>query len=476
MSHTSPASYLVWSIITAVLGAFLIFHLWSFDRFKCLRWNSGAGSGTFKRVMTYSYLVTIPMVFTFAIGNTIIKYREGFILHPTLGIIPKPYQLWDQHSRATIFPFMLLFSIGWSFEMVTHLEELCFWLFLINSGSGQQNWFRSLYFRIWVVGSALAVVYMPLVTILTRSDPLKSEAFTFLAGSLGSLSLTLWFTPILWTFPTFLNNLRVEGVDVATIVRLTKFSELNLHDPDTGFQTIRVVFRYLFTLPLLILGADGVRPHTHINESMMWTDFLVMIAGFGCCISSGITLVIFFPRSIEGEIAARDEARERRRTKSMGNSTGAADAESIHRQTSSYGGTYLLTASPIKKPYDLQSMDDINDTIPYQAAKDTWDEDESRDIPAELPPMVPNRRKLGRDIEMARVESLTETNLSMHNFRESNVNPMISNFTSPIGKTIISSTRFTPARNPRLMYFFTDFAQGSSAEDRNGSRLTFNRR
>lgn len=51
--------------------------------------------------------------------------------------------------------------------------ELCFWLFLINSGSGQQNWFRSLYFRIWVIGSALAVVYMPLVTTLTRSNPLK---------------------------------------------------------------------------------------------------------------------------------------------------------------------------------------------------------------------------------------------------------------------------------------------------------------
>lgn len=32
-------------------------------------------------------------------------------------VIPKPYQLWQQDSRDTIFPFMLLFSIGWSFEM-----------------------------------------------------------------------------------------------------------------------------------------------------------------------------------------------------------------------------------------------------------------------------------------------------------------------------------------------------------------------
>ena len=56
---------------------------------------------------------------------------------------------------------------------VTHLEELCFWLFLVNSGSVQQDWFRSLYFKTWIVGSVIAITYMPLVTIFTRSDPLK---------------------------------------------------------------------------------------------------------------------------------------------------------------------------------------------------------------------------------------------------------------------------------------------------------------
>ncbi|KAF8171882.1 hypothetical protein BJ912DRAFT_109745 [Pholiota molesta] len=457
MSHSSPASYLVWSLITALLGSFLLFHLWSFDRFKCLRWNSGAGSGAFKRIMTYSYLVTVPMILIYAVGNAIIKYREGFIAHP-IWELSQTLPVMGPRFQGDDFPIHASFSIGWSFEMVTHLEELCFWLFLINSGSGQQNWFKSLYFRTWVIGSTIAVIYMPVVTIVTRADPLKSEAFTFLAGSLGSLSLTLWFTPILWTFPSFLNNLRLEGVDVATIVRLTKFSEMNM---------IRVVFRFLFTVPLLILGVDGVRPHVHINESMLWTDFLSMVAGFGCCISSGITLVIFFPRSIEGEIAARDEARERKRTKSFGRSTAAADAESVQMQTSSYGGpistngggTYLLTSSPVKQNFDLQSLDGgIDDPamgIPYRSDKNNKWEDERRDIPSALPPITPNRKKTGRDIEMGsleRIESLTETNLSVHNLRQSNVNPMISNFKSPI--EIMSG----------------------GVDSRNGSRLTFSRR
>ena len=97
------------------------------------------------------------------------------------------------------------------------LAELCFWLFLVNSGAVQQDWFRSLYFKTWIGGSLIAITYMPLVTIFTRADPVKvmttdpsgsliidadvpdpqCEAFTFLAGSLGSLSLTLWFLPIL---------------------------------------------------------------------------------------------------------------------------------------------------------------------------------------------------------------------------------------------------------------------------------------
>ncbi|KAF8911575.1 hypothetical protein CPB84DRAFT_1912674 [Gymnopilus junonius] len=434
MSHSSPASYLVWTIMAAILGVFLIFHLWSFDRFKCLNTSSGA----FKRIMTYSYLVTVPLIFVYALGNVIIKYHEGFIYVVGFGVVPKPYQLWAPTARASIFPLMLLFSIGWGFEMVTHLEELCFWLFLVNSGSGQQNWFQSLYFKAWIMGSAVAVIYMPLVTIFTRSDPLKSEAFTFLAGSLGSLSLTLWFTPILWTFPSFLKSLRAEGVDVPTIVRLTKFSELNL---------IRVVFRFLFTVPLLILGVDGVRPHIHINESMLWTDLLTMIAGFGCCISSGITLVIFFPRSIEGEIAARDAAKERKRTRSYGQTTSQADVES-NRQMSSYqnrpasstGGTYLLTNSPVKQTYSFDGHVEEMVDIPYrpemQSEPNAWEDEEERDIPAALPQaqFKPVRKKAqNRDIEMSSTsESLTEGNLSVHNMRMSNVNPMIHNFISPI--------------------------------------------
>ena len=55
--------------------------------------------------------------------------------------------------------------------------ELCFWLFLTNTRSAQQDWFRSKFFYIWVIGSVCAITYMPVVTALGRDDPLKVGHF-----------------------------------------------------------------------------------------------------------------------------------------------------------------------------------------------------------------------------------------------------------------------------------------------------------
>ncbi|KAG6878001.1 hypothetical protein C0993_000961 [Termitomyces sp. T159_Od127] len=369
--------------------------------------------------MTYTYLFTVPLIATYAIGFTAIKYYEGFVALPDYGIVPKPIELWTPLSRRFNLPLLLCLSVGWSLEIF--------------------------YFKSWVLGSIVAVTYMPLITALTHSDPLRSEAYTFLAGSLGSISLTLWFTPILFTFPSFLHSLRREGVDTNTIVRLTKFSELN---------TIRVFFRFLFTVPLLILSVDGIRSHHHINEKMIWTDFLVMISGFGCSISSALTLVVFFPRSIEGEIAARDE---RRRSKS-GQTNGALEGslyESRHELTrtnvtqhsmhtfnygtAAPGSRSLLLTSPLRQNAKLE-MDSVSDKYPSPTVRanhesrqtgsmDKYWADEQN---TNLPPLKPNRKK-GDDIELASVDEVKESSTAQPDARTSRVNHMVYNFVSSIG-------------------------------------------
>ncbi|KIK60768.1 hypothetical protein GYMLUDRAFT_43375 [Collybiopsis luxurians FD-317 M1] len=445
MSHTTPASFLVWSWLSCMLGIFLIYHLWSFDRFKCLRWNNGPYSGAFKRIMTYSYLLSVPLIIAYAVGFAVIKYKEGYIQLPFVGIIPKPYELWTPTERSAIFPLTLCFSLAWSLEMVTHLEELCFWLFLVNAKANGQDWFRSYYFRTWMVGSLVAVIYMPLVAIFTRHDPYKNEAFTFLAGSLGSLSLTVWFMPILWTFPGFLNNLRSEGVDSGTIVRLTKFHELN---------TIRIIFRYLFTVPFLVLGVDGIRPHQHINSNYFWTDLLTALAGVGCVVSSGITLVIFFPRSVEGEIAARDASTEKKRLRS---STRATD---FGASMSEYRPSYNVPSytSHAKTHYSLYSHDlaasthELSLTPLSEEDKAASGEEYALDeLHRTSPPAIRPNRKRGDDVELGGIgplppgEVLTEANLSKHNIRSS-VNPIIHSYTSPINMVYTGNVRSESSR------------------------------
>ncbi|OCH92048.1 hypothetical protein OBBRIDRAFT_886557 [Obba rivulosa] len=421
MSHSPPAVYLVWSVLSCLFEVFLLWHLWKFDRFKCLRWDYGPYSGAFKRIMTYTYLLTIPLIATFSIGFAIIKYDVGYSLIPGFGIIPTPWQLWPHSRQQAIFPLQLIFSIGWSFEMVTHLEELCFWLFLVNAGSVQQDWFRSMYFKTWIVGSVIAVIYMPLVTTFTRADPLKSEAFTLLAGSLGSLSLTLWFLPILWTFPSFLRNLKKEGVDTSTIVRLTTFHELNC---------LRVVFRLLFVLPFLILAVDGVRPHQHVNTNEFGEEFLTIVAALGCTISSGLTLVIFFPRSIEGEVQARYASREKSHQLHTFR-TQHSERDSCFTPTSPTKGpvTHSAGQNPFTSPADAPLSDTSESLV---KASELAPDALART--ATVRTFTPNRRlETGIIIEGGvTVVGLTEGNLTRHNYQTSNVHPFLHNFTSPI--------------------------------------------
>ncbi|ESK84479.1 hypothetical protein Moror_6189 [Moniliophthora roreri MCA 2997] len=432
MSHTSPASYLVWAVLSVLLGSFLVYHLWSFDRFKCLKWNNGQ-SGAFKRVMTYSYLFSVPLIMVYALGFVTIKYQEGFVDLPGLGIVPKPYPMWGSTAQSAIFPLTLMFSIAWALEIVTHLEELCFWYFLVNAGSNSSDWFRSLYFRVWVAGSIVAILYMPLLTIFTREDHIQNEAYTILGGSLGSLSLTISFLPILFTFPAFLANLKSEGVDSGTVIRLTKFHELN---------TIRVIFRFLFTLPFVVLGIDGVRPHKHVNESMLWTDLLTMVAGLGCVVSSGITLTIFFPRSVEGEIASKQARKTRSQTRSQAWSDTSSMAE--NRTSFSQSGRYpnheystksyaLSTHDehPLEQGYESNvgsplSPSSINKTFYSPTEMDMY---RPETLP-KLTPMRPNRR-IGGDVELGGIGARTAVN-SMSRNALSSINPAVHQFKSPI--------------------------------------------
>lgn len=292
MSNGSPTAYLLWAILSCIFLAFLCLHLWAYDRFKCLKWDAGRQPGAFKRVMTYSYVATLPLLVLFSVSMTSIKFMEGYVVTPTGQIIPRPFSLWQPHNRAWLLPLYFLLSIGWSLELVTHLEELAFWLFLLHQGPGKRAWFHSWEFRTWYLGSMAAILGMPLTTLVARRDLETCQVWIFLVGSSAGTSTTLCFLYVLARFPQFIEHVKAEGAEPNVVVRLATFYQLN---------RVRVLFRFLFTVPLLIIALDGIKAPYPIVGHPFALDFLLMMGGIGCFISSAITLLIFFPRSITQE-------------------------------------------------------------------------------------------------------------------------------------------------------------------------------
>ncbi|KAL1937864.1 hypothetical protein VTO73DRAFT_12757 [Trametes versicolor] len=293
MSTASPTAFLLWAILSVLFLIFLVHHLWCYDKFKCLRWSAGRQAGAFKRVMTYSYLGTVPLLAVYSIGMSVIKYREGFVIAPDGTFVPRPIEFYQDPNRSWVLPLQFVFSIAWALEQVTHLEELAFWLYLLHQNPNKEAWFSSWEYRLWYLGSLLAVVGMPLTAVVTRNGIQTCDAYIFLVGSAGSTSTTITFLYVLWRFPKFINHVKSEGAEPTVVVRLATFYQLN---------QVRVVFRFLFTFPLLVLALDGIIGTSHpVNRNIFLTDFLLMIAGIGCFVSSMITLLIFFPRSIVRE-------------------------------------------------------------------------------------------------------------------------------------------------------------------------------
>ncbi|KAF7290056.1 hypothetical protein HMN09_01310700 [Mycena chlorophos] len=293
MKYGSPSAYLLWALLAVAFFIFMLIHIWFYDKFKCLRWDSGRQPGAFKRVMTYSYFATVPLLMVFGVATAALKYQEGSILFEG-SILPRPLSIWAPSHLRWVLPLYFVLSIAWALEIVTHLEELTFWVFLLNQGPKKREWFSSWEFRAWYIGSMIAILGMPITALLKRHDIETTDAWIFAAGSSAGTFTTVCFLYVLWNFPRFIRSVKAEGAVPDVVVRLATFYHLNC---------IRVVFRFLFTVPLLTLALDGLtdQKHFYVVNSPFWSDIFLMTGGIGCFISSAITMLIFFPRSMTSE-------------------------------------------------------------------------------------------------------------------------------------------------------------------------------
>ncbi|KAI0253765.1 hypothetical protein BJV78DRAFT_167596 [Lactifluus subvellereus] len=297
MSNGSATTFLSWAILASLFLAFLFYHLWSYDGLQCLKWNAGRQPGAFRRLMTYSYLGSTPLLIVFGVGITTLKFKEGFVVLSQNEVFPKPPDLWSKGHQHALLGLFFVFSIAWALEQITHFEELAFWFFLLDQGPEKRDWFTSLEYKLWSIGCIAAIIGMPLTALISRRDILTVDAWIFLVGALSSSTTNILFIYILVRFPSFLRHVKAEGADPDVVIRLATFYELNL---------VRIVFRFAAAVPLLVLAVDGIHGSHRVNRSQFWSDILLIISAIGQFISSLITIMVFFPRSLTKENGYRN--------------------------------------------------------------------------------------------------------------------------------------------------------------------------
>lgn len=136
---------------------------------------------------------------------------------------------------------------------------------------------------------------------------------------------------------------------------------------------------------------------------------------------------IFFPRSIKGEMANREAARELRRFPRS--NTFGEDPMNVQHE-GRHVSAYKLP------PYEAAAL---SNSIQKLTFDEMSDEEAPKYGPCEVSPSLglqPNRRTKDGNVEMGTVFPLTDAPLSRHNtaMRRSNVNHLVHNWRSPIGK------------------------------------------
>ncbi|KAK1230943.1 hypothetical protein PQX77_005974 [Marasmius sp. AFHP31] len=137
-----------------------------------------------------------------------------------------------------------------------------------------------------------AILGMPIAVLVRRDDYDSCIAWVLFSGSSAGTVTTVAFIYVLLRFPDFMRRVKAEGAEPDVVVRLATFYQLNV---------IRIVFRFMFNFTLLTLALDGIQGTHAIARTVAASDVLSMLGGIGCFVSSAITLLIFFPRSITRE-------------------------------------------------------------------------------------------------------------------------------------------------------------------------------
>lgn len=220
-----------------------------------------------------------------------IKYQVGY-LPVEMGGFPVPYTSWSPNYTKLIYTSYYLKALGWSGEGIVHLEELAFWIFLIHLKDSSRPWFRSVFFRVFLLLSLISSGVLVFIVSATKPNVLLTQAIMMTFATGFNTTTTCAFFWVFSKFPSWLEDLKKRGAPAELIIKLHGFGSLN---------QIRMIARLIFTVPLFALSADGLRVQPVLNRHVWVIDLIVMTSTVAFAAQGVITLLIFLPRNLSKE-------------------------------------------------------------------------------------------------------------------------------------------------------------------------------
>ncbi|KAA1090893.1 hypothetical protein PGT21_017153 [Puccinia graminis f. sp. tritici] len=250
--HYSPQIAILEALTCTLMLIFYIWHSWHYDRFQPMVRRKNKKTlhsdpeprNSFHLIMRFIYLLGLPVYAIQGITVAYIKYQVGF-LPVEMGGYPVPYTSWSPSHVRLITIIYYLKALG---ELPTLVQK------------------HSFYFPL----------HQPVLW-------LKEFLMTFATGF--NLSVTCAFFWVFSKFPAWLRDLKKRGAPAELLIRLHGFGTLN---------EIRMIFRLIFTAPLLALSADGLMPQPFLNKRVWVVDLIAMTSVVAFAAQGVITLLIFF--------------------------------------------------------------------------------------------------------------------------------------------------------------------------------------
>jgi len=287
MTHLSDFSFLGRAVVEVYIFIFLMYHVWSIDKFHCLHPRK-IFSGELKSVVTLMMLVMMPCQAFYDFETTKIKYTVGFTQIEPGVIISTPYQLWPQNFKDFVPAMDYMESVTFSLQTGIFFLLQCFWSYLSNSVA-KHSFMGSLEFKINILWCIISIALFPVLQWIYRNDELYSEIVPQLAYGIEALIIGLMGIRSHFRFRSLITKTHNVTNGKSIVTKLTYFMEMNV---------LMTLILIMYGTSFIILCVDGLTPAQTINHNKFATDLLISNVNVCTVFLWLLFIMVFHPRKL----------------------------------------------------------------------------------------------------------------------------------------------------------------------------------